>query len=179
MIELERTGNGMPGPGGVDDPLEGKFLTFGLGDEEYGIEIRHVIEIIGIQSITDLPDVPDYVRGVINLRGKVIPVMDVRSRFGLPKRDFDGRTCIVVVDLDAEWVGLIVDSVSEVIGLPERRVDPPPTFGRERENRFIKGLGKADDQVIILLDTRSLLFGEDLRCVTESMLERTPDGGTD
>ncbi|HKL27331.1 MAG TPA: chemotaxis protein CheW, partial [Desulfuromonadales bacterium] len=99
---------------GDEDTQKGKYLTFHLGKEDFGIEIRHVTEIIGIQKITEVPDMPDFVRGVINLRGQVIPVMDVRTRFRMQHRDYDERTCIVVVNVAEKTVGLVVDKVNEV-----------------------------------------------------------------
>ena len=143
-----------------EDTLLGKFLTFPLGKEEYGLEIRHVTEIVGIQKITEVPDMPQYVKGVINLRGKVIPVMDVRTRFTLAEKPYDDHTCIVVVNINDSSVGLIVDTVSEVISIPDGNIDPPPSVTKGDSSRFIKGLGKVGDTVVILLDIGQLLFEE-------------------
>lgn len=150
-----------------EDTQEGKFLTFSLGSEEYGIEIRYVTEIIGIQKITDLPDMPSYVKGVINLRGKVIPVIDVRLRFELDEREYDERTCIVVVTLNDMTVGLIVDSVSEVIDIPAEDIEPAPKVKRGESSRFISGLGKVNEAVKILLDIKHLLFDSNIGEITE------------
>jgi purine-binding chemotaxis protein CheW len=149
--------------------LEGseKYLTFALGNEEFGINIRDVTEIIGIQKITVMPDVADYIKGVINLRGKVIPVIDMRLRFGLSERDYDERTCIVVVNLDSTSVGLIVDTVSEVLDIEEKNIDPPPRVasgGTSRE--FIEGLGRVEEEVKILLDIKRVLFD---RAISEAV----------
>jgi purine-binding chemotaxis protein CheW len=143
-----------------EDTQEDKFLTFVLADEEYGIEIRYVTEIIGMQKITEVPDVPPYIRGVINLRGKVIPVMDVRLRFGLPERPYDDRTCIVVINVAEQAVGLIVDRVSEVLDIPKSEIEPPPQVKKGSGSRFIEGLGKVGDTVKILLNAEKLLFDE-------------------
>ena len=144
-----------------EDTQEDKFLTFVLNREEFGIEIRYVMEIIGIQNITEVPDVPRYIKGVINLRGKVIPVMDVRLRFELEERAYDDRTCIVVICIDEQSVGLIVDRVSEVLDIPKINIEPPPK-GRKGENsRFIQGMGKVGEQVKILLNANQLLFDFD------------------
>ncbi|RPF49938.1 CheW protein [Thermodesulfitimonas autotrophica] len=143
-----------------EDTQEDKFLTFVLADEEYGIEIRYVTEIIGMQKITEVPDVPPYIRGVINLRGKVIPVMDVRLRFGLPERPYDERTCIVVINVAEQAVGLIVDRVSEVLDIPKSEIEPPPQVKKGSGSRFIEGLGKVGDTVKILLNAGKLLFDE-------------------
>lgn len=141
------------------DSMQGMYLTFGLAEEGYGLEIRHVIEIIGIQKITAVPDLPEHVIGVLNLRGKVIPIIDVRLRFGLPQREFDERTCIVVVDVAGRSVGLVVDQVSEVVEIPEAQIEPPPATGQER-GTYIRGLGKLGEQVKILLDVEALIADE-------------------
>jgi purine-binding chemotaxis protein CheW len=151
-----------------EDTQEGKFLTFSLGNEEYGIEIRHVTEIIGIQNITDLPDMPDFVKGVINLRGKVIPVIDVRLRFNMQERNYDERTCIVVVNINEMAVGLIVDSVSEVIDIPAADIEPPPKVKKGEASRYIQGLGKVNQAVIILLEIERLIQVESMEQIKES-----------
>lgn len=145
-----------------DDTLEGKYLTFPLGKEEYGLEIRNVTEIVGIQRITEVPDMPPFIRGVINLRGKVIPVMDVRARFNLEPREFDDHTCIIVVNLNGTAVGLVVDTVSEVMNIPLQQIDPPPSVKKGETSRYLQGLGKVGDSVKILLDIRKLLYDEEL-----------------
>ena len=145
-----------------EDTMEGKYLIFDIADEEYGIPIRNVTEIIGIQSITDLPGTPLYVKGVINLRGKVVPVIDVRLRFSLPEKPYEDRTCIVVVSIKEISVGLIVDSVSEVMGIPVENIEPPPSVSRSAGTRYLQGLGKVGTDVKILIDTQRLLYDEDL-----------------
>ncbi len=145
-----------------EDTQKDKYLTFHLAGEDYGIEIAFVTEIIGIQNVTDVPDMPDFIKGVINLRGKVIPVMDVRLRFHLPERDYDERTCIVVVDINDTSVGLVVDEVSEVTDIPEDQVEPPPTTGVGKSSRYLKGMGKIDDEVKILLNVEKILYDEEL-----------------
>lgn len=145
-----------------EDTQEDKYLTFVLNKEEYGIEIRHVTEIIGIQSITAVPDMPNYIKGVINLRGKVIPVMDVRLRFGGQERNYDDRTCIVVINIEGQSMGLIVDTVSEVLDIPKGEVEPPPDVRRGKDNRFIQGMGKVADSVKILLNADRLMYDLDL-----------------
>jgi purine-binding chemotaxis protein CheW len=145
-----------------EDTQKDKYLTFHLAGEDYGIEIRFVIEIIGIQKITDVPDMPDFIRGVINLRGKVIPVMDVRARFRMQAREYDDRTCIIVVNIDGTEVGLVVDEVSEVADIPAKNVEPPPRTGKSTGSRYIQGMGKIGDDVKILLDVQKLLFDEEM-----------------
>ena len=146
-----------------EDTQEGKYLTFHLGNEDYGIEIRYVTEIIGIQKITEVPDMPAFIIGVINLRGKVIPVMDVRSRFRLPVREHDDRTCIVVVNLNDTAVGLVVDEVNEVADIPQSQIEPPPRASKSKGGHYIQGMGKIGDEVKILLDVNRLLYDEEMQ----------------
>ncbi|RKP47356.1 purine-binding chemotaxis protein CheW [Cohnella endophytica] len=144
-----------------EDAQKDKFLTFSLGNELYGIEIRHVTEIIGIQGITEIPELPEHIRGIINLRGKIVPVMDVRLRFKKPFREYNDRTCIVVVDIQDISVGLIVDSVSEVLSIPAKEIVSPPDAGGG-VNRYIQGIGKSGAIVILLLDCDRLLNENDI-----------------
>jgi len=153
----------------VEDSQDGKYLTFQVGKEEYGIEIRLVTEIIGMQKITDFPDMPGFVKGVFNLRGKVITVIDVRLRFGFAEREYDERTCIVVTHIEDVAVGLIVDSVAEVLDIAEKNLDPPPRVQKGSESRYIKGLGKVDEQVKIILDINKFLFDEELEILTKAV----------
>ncbi|ADU75234.1 purine-binding chemotaxis protein CheW [Acetivibrio thermocellus AD2] len=139
-----------------EETQRNKYLTFVVEKEYYGIEIRYVTEIIGIQSITEVPDLPEYIRGIINLRGKIIPVMDVRLRFGKKPREYDDRTCIIVIDINDMFVGLIVDSVCEVMSIPDGEIVVPPDFD-QNENRFIKGIGKTGNEVRLILDCEKLL----------------------
>nr|WP_320116359.1 chemotaxis protein CheW [uncultured Desulfuromonas sp.] len=147
---------------GSEDTQEGKYLTFHMGDEDYGIEIRYVTEIIGIQRITEVPDMPSFIKGVINLRGKVIPVMDVRARFNLPPRDYDERTCIVVVQLNTTSVGLVVDKVNEVADIPPENIEPPPRSTSGGSSEYIQGMGKMGERVKILLNVGKLLYDNEL-----------------
>lgn len=149
-----------------EDTQKDKFLTFNIKTEDYGIDIRHVTEIIGIQKITEVPDVPEFIKGVINLRGKVIPVMDVRCRFKLQPKEYDDRTCIIVVNINETTVGLVVDRVSEVVNIPENQIEPPPTVGKKGANCYIKGIGKIGDEVQILLDVNRLLYDEELEKIS-------------
>ncbi|MEL6345365.1 MAG: chemotaxis protein CheW [Myxococcota bacterium] len=139
-----------------EDVQQAKFLTFELGSETYGLDITYVREIVGMQTITHVPDTPGYVRGVINLRGKVIPIMDVRARFNLPDRSYDDRTCIIVINVNEWWVGLVVDTVSEVLDIPEVSIEPPPQVGTG-SSHFIEGMGMVGDKVRLLLDAERLL----------------------
>ena len=154
-----------------EDTQKGKFLTFKIGNEEYGIEIKYVTEIIGIQKITEIPELPEYIKGVINLRGQIIPVMDVRLRFKKEPVEYDDRTCVIVVAIDGMPVGLIVDNVSEVISIPEENIVPPPDPKTGFQNRYIKGIGKAGENVKLILDC-NMLLSDDEKCVLEELQEQ-------
>ena len=151
-----------------EDTQKDKYLTFHLAGEDYGVEIAFVTEIIGIQKITEVPDMPEFIKGVINLRGKVIPVMDVRTKFKLDSREYDERTCIVVVDINQTSIGLVVDEVSEVVDIPESQVELPPQTGKGTSSRFLKGMGKIEEEVKILLNVERLLYEEELKVIEKA-----------
>jgi purine-binding chemotaxis protein CheW len=136
--------------------LSGKYLTFKLGEEEYGVQILKVREIIGLMDITKVPQMPVYVKGVINLRGKVIPVIDLRSKFSLPEIGYTDQTCIIVIDVGG-MVGTIVDSVQEVADISGADIEPPPPLGSDVDSEFILGLAKSKENVKILLDIDRVL----------------------
>ncbi|NLP14652.1 MAG: purine-binding chemotaxis protein CheW [Clostridium sp.] len=144
-----------------EDTQKDKYLTFIIGKEVYGIEIKFVTEIIGIQQITEVPELPNYIKGIINLRGKIIPVMDIRLRFKKEAREYNDRTCIVVVEINDVFVGLIVDSVAEVVGISENDIVPPPDTSIGFNNRYIKGIGKIGEDVKLLIDCNMLLNDEE------------------
>jgi purine-binding chemotaxis protein CheW len=139
-----------------EDTQKGKYLTFKLGNESFGIEIRYVTEIIGIQPITEIPELPDYIRGIINLRGKIIPVMDVRLRFKKEFMPYNDRTCVIVINIEDLSIGLIIDSVSEVISILDEDIVIPPDINKYG-NRYIKGIGKVEEEVKLILDCNKLL----------------------
>lgn len=149
------------------DTQEGRYLIFSIDDESYGIEIRYVTEIIGIQTITGVPELPDYVKGIINLRGKIIPVMDVRLRFKKEPREYSDRTCIIVVDIMGMSVGLIVDSVSEVVTINEADISELPYIRQGYQNHYVKKIEKIGDEVRLLLDCEKLLTDEDVESLNE------------
>ena len=154
-----------PGEDEQEDTLKGKYLIFSMGSEQYGMEIRYITEIIGIQPITAIPDIPDYMKGITNLRGKIIPVMDARLRLSKEERTYDDRTCIIVLDNGGTSTGLVVDSVSEVMTFKAEDIAPPPEMGRERQT-YIQGIGKADGGVKLLLDGWRLMAGERLEALS-------------
>lgn len=144
-----------------EDTQRDKYLTFTLGSELYGIDISAVIEIIGILPITSVPEVPDYVRGIINLRGKIIPVVDMRLRFGRDYHEYTDRTCVIIVSVDEALIGLIIDSVSEVLTIPEGDIVPPPAM-QQKSDYYIRSIGKlAGGRVVLLLDWHKLFSQED------------------
>lgn len=149
--------------------LGGKYLTFKLDNEEYGVEILKVREIMGLLDITKVPQTPGFVEGVINLRGKVIPVVDLRAKFGLPRAEYNDQTCIIVVDVGM-MTGIIVDTVSEVDDIPESNIEPPPQIGGAIDTGFILGMGKVKDEVKILLDIAKVLNSEDLVIALDAAL---------
>jgi purine-binding chemotaxis protein CheW len=149
-----------------EDTMKDRFLTFHLGNEVYGMDILHVIEIVGIQNITEVPDMPDYVKGVINLRGQVIPVMDVRTRFHMAPLDYNDRTCVIVTRVDNELIGLVVDTVEEVVSISEDDISPPPKIGKKTSHQYIKGMGKMGEDIKILLDVNKLLFEEETKALS-------------
>ncbi|HEX3075856.1 MAG TPA: chemotaxis protein CheW [Lachnospiraceae bacterium] len=148
-----------------EDTQKGRFLTFQVSNEVYGIEIKYVTEIIGIQPITEVPELPEYIKGIMNLRGKIIPLMDVRLRFRKPWVTYNDRTCVVVIDIDSLSIGLVVDHVSEVLSIPDEDIVPPPDI-RNGGNRFIKGIGKVGNEVKLLLDCDRLLNEQDIESIT-------------
>ncbi|ODS30075.1 MAG: purine binding chemotaxis protein [Candidatus Scalindua rubra] len=150
---------------------EDKYLTFFLGEEEYSIEILKVREIIGVMTITTVPQTPDYMKGVINLRGKVIPIIDLRLKFSMAEAERTQETCIIVVEVNNTLIGIIVDSVSEVLDIKGTEIEDAPSFGHGIDTNFIKGLGKTKGKIIILLDIAKVLTSEELDMVEQVAVE--------
>jgi purine-binding chemotaxis protein CheW len=139
----------------VDD-IENMYLTFEVQDEEYAVNIAYVTEIVGMQRISEVPDVPEFIKGVINLRGKVIPLMDMRLRFRMPWREYGERTTIIVLEMEEVPTGLVVDRVTDVLSIPPGSIAPPRWQGGGGDS-VVKGLGKRDDAVSVILDVPRLL----------------------
>jgi purine-binding chemotaxis protein CheW len=149
-----------------DDPQDVRYLTFSLDSECYGIEIKYVTEIIGIQPITEVPEMPEYIKGIINLRGRIIPIMDVRLRFKKPFREYDERTCIIVIEIRDIVLGLIVDRVSEVLTIPGQNIAPAPDITRAAgSGRFVTGIGRFGEDIKILLDSELFLKDDDIEAL--------------
>jgi purine-binding chemotaxis protein CheW len=151
---------------------EGKYLTFSLNNEEYGISIIKIKEIIGMMPITSVPQTPDFVKGVINLRGKVIPVVDLRLRFGMESIEYTERTCIIVVEIEGPtgmvMIGTVVDAVSEVLNIKAEEMEETPTFGTKLNTDYILGMAKIEGGVKILLDIDQVLSNEELNRLEEA-----------
>lgn len=142
-----------------EDNLKNKYLIFSIGEELYGIEIRYVIEIISVIPITKMPGLADYAKGIINLRGKVIPVIDVRLKFKKAMREYDDKTCIVVVEISSISFGLIIDKVVEVASIDEENISLPPVIDQNEggASDYIEGIGKMGDQITLLINCSKLL----------------------
>lgn len=150
---------------------DNKYLTFALGEELYGIPILKVKEIIGMMPVTHVPKLQDFMKGVINLRGKIIPIIDLRLKFGLVSREYDNRTCIIVVELETgsglRTSGIVVDTVQEVIEIDEKAIEAPPQYGASEDHAFLKGLGKLKDRVVMILETERILSSSELMMLSD------------
>ncbi len=144
------------------DEAGGEYLSFTLGDEHYGVDILKVQEIRGYDAVTRVPDAPDYIKGVINLRGTIVPVIDLRLKLRLDDARYDAFTVMIVLNVDNRVVGIVVDSVSDVIPLAADQIRPTPEFGAAVDTRFISGIGTQDERMLILLDIETLLDTADL-----------------
>lgn len=146
--------------------VDQKLLTFSLGEEGYGLSILKVKEIIGMLDITPVPRTPDFIKGVINLRGKIIPIMDLRAKFDMAQQEYNERTCIIVVEIvlkgAQKLIGVVVDMVSEVVMISDEQIEPPPEYGTSVEHNFILGIGKLKDRVVIILDIEELFLCEEV-----------------
>lgn len=156
-----------------EDTQKGKYMTFQSGKEYYGLGINYVNEIIGMQRITEVPEVEDYIKGLINLRGKIIPVIDVRLRFKKEALPYNDRTCIIVIDVKSTVVGLIVDTIAEVVTINDSNIVPPPTVvaGSSQASKYVYGIGKVGDEVKLLLDPEALLNDEEAKVIEEIVTE--------
>ncbi|NLM52488.1 MAG: purine-binding chemotaxis protein CheW [Firmicutes bacterium] len=144
-----------------EDTLKGKYLTFYIEDDCYAIAIKYVTEIIGVQPITEVPELPEYIRGIINLRGKIIPIMDVRLRFKKPFLEYTDRTCVIIVEMNDIDMGLVVDRVAEVLYIPDEDIAPPPEISKGH-NRYIQGIGKVGEDVKLILDCNKILTDDEI-----------------
>lgn len=150
----------------IEDTQHGRYLTFDIGDEVYGIEISHVKEIIGLQQINTMPEMPEYIKGIINLRGMIIPIIDVRLRFKKEPIPYTDRTCIIVIETDNITVGLIVDNVAEVLSIDDEDIAPPPDAISGLQNKYLKGIGKTGERVKLLIDCQKLLKEDEIEAIS-------------
>lgn len=146
-----------------EDMQHGRYLTFNLDNEVFGIAINYVNEIIGMQKINKIPEVSSFVKGIINLRGEIIPIIDMRLKFKKQPIEYDDRTCIIIVDIDGISAGLIVDQVSEVINIDDASISNPPDTRTGFANRYIMGIGKLTDSVILILDCTRLFKDDEMK----------------
>lgn len=162
---------------GEFDTQKGKYVTFKSGNEYFGLKIQYVSEIIGFQEITEIPESEDYIKGLINLRGKIIPVIDVRIRFKQEPFEYTDRTCIIVINFNNLVVGLIVEKIAEVVEIQEENILPSPSIGRadKSQNKYVYAIGKVGDDVKLLLDPDRLLNDED-KSMIEKVGEETEEG---
>ena len=153
--------------------IDQKLLTFSLGGEGYGVSILKVKEIIGMLEITPVPRTPEFIKGVVNLRGKIIPVMDLRIKFGMDQQEYNERTCIIVVEASLNGsqrlIGVVVDMVSEVVNISSEQIEPAPEYGMALEHNFILGIGKIKDRVVIIIDIEEVFLCDELIKMLESV----------
>ena len=136
----------------IQDDLAGRYLTFYIGEVVYSLPLFHVIEIIGMQRVTHVPGLPDYIKGIVNLRGKVVPITDARLKFGQPERPYDEETCIIIVDINDMNIGLIVDKVAEVVGLEKINKAPPAMTDKRIGDSFLDSISTTSDKIILNID---------------------------
>jgi len=152
--------------------LEGKYLTFNLMEEFYGVNVEHILQIIAIPEITKIPKTPDFVKGVINLRGKIIPVIDLRIKFKLPEQQYNDRTSIVIIKLKTKqseiFIGIIIDKVLEVLDIHNEEIEDTPTFNVQLDTEFILGMAKVKNKVVTLLNINKILTETELTQIEKS-----------
>ena len=139
---------------------KGRYMTFCCDGDYYGIAITYVNEIIGIQQVTQLPETPEYIKGLINLRGRIVPIIDVRARFGKPEIAYDDRTCVIVINVEDDTVGLIVDTIADVVTIDDSDVLDPPSASHDNGRHYIFGIGKCGDAVKLLIDPARFIYDE-------------------
>jgi len=152
---------------------DGKHLTFSLGKEDYGIPILQVREIIGMMEITEVPRTPEFIKGVVNLRGKIIPIMDLRTKFGMESIEYTERTCIIVVEVPVNEakkpMGIVVDMVSEVVTIEENDIEAALDYGAKVEGNFLTGMGKIKDKVVMILNIEKILSSDEIIKILDNM----------
>lgn len=154
----------------VSDRQKGMYMTFKSGNEFFGLKIQYVNEIIPYQSITTIPETADYIKGLINLRGKIIPVIDISIRFRQEPFEYNDRTCIIVINVQSTVVGLIIEKIAEVVEIQDENILPPPSIGKsdKLQNKYVYGIGKVGDAVKLLLDPEKLINDEDMSVLEQA-----------
>lgn len=170
MDEVNRQTGQSRGVSDVPNVLEDKYMTFKSGSEYYGLKIQYVKEIINFQAITVIPETEDYIKGLINLRGKILPVIDISVRFKQDPFEYNDRTCIIVIDVRSTMVGLIVEEIADVVEIRSENILPPPTIARSEksQNNYVYGIGKVGDSVKLLLDPDRLINDEDVSILEQA-----------
>lgn len=151
----------------ANSQMSGKYLTFWTERQLFGVPIADVVQIIGIQEITPIPEFPNYAKGVIDLRGSIIPVIDVRIRFGKEEAQYDERTCIIVTSIENSYIGFIVDAVDEVTDINDDAISPPPKVSQDCSNAYLIGISKVENKVVLLLDTKKILTENEFEQVSQ------------
>jgi len=154
----------------MNTSLNRELLTFSLGSEEYGIDILKVQEIRGYEAVTTIANSPDFIKGVINLRGIIVPIVDMRIKFNLGKVGYDETTVVIILNIAKRVVGMVVDGVSDVITLKAEQVKPAPEFGSGLDSKYLLGLGTVDERMIILADIEELMSGRDMELIEPEKL---------
>lgn len=142
--------------------MEGKYLTFWIDKQLFGVPIADVMQIVGMQAITEIPEFPDYAKGIINLRGSIIPLIDVRLRINKAEEEYNERTCIIVCSINEKQLGFIVDEVNEVTAIDNENIDPPPLISESSSNAYVTGVAKHGNNIVLLMDVCRMLTGETL-----------------
>ncbi len=163
-----------------EDTQKDKYITFKSNNEFFALELKVVDEIIGIQAITAIPETEDYIKGLINLRGKIIPVIDVRIRFKQKPFEYTDRTCIIIISVKGTVVGLIVEAIAEVVNIPSANITPPPSLGQGMsKNKYVYGLGKVGDSVKMLLDPEKLIRDDEIILLEQAAKDAEITEGSD
>jgi len=162
----------------TNNHVSNSYLTFKLGEEEFGIHVNQVVNILEMSRIVDVPKTPEYMKGVINLRGKALPVIDTRLKFAMPEKEHTSNTCIIVLDLDSNGsplnIGAIVDEVTSVIEIEKNQIEPPPNLGNKYQSDFIYGMAKIDERFVMLLDMQRVISPEVLENLSKNAGESIP-----
>jgi purine-binding chemotaxis protein CheW len=153
---------------GNNDEMKGKYLTFWTDDQLFGVPIKDVVQIVGMQKITQIPEYPDYAKGIINLRGTIVPLIDVRLRLGKPEKEYNDRTCIIVTSVNNSYFGFILDEVEEVTDISDDMISPPPKLSGDTVNKYLTGIARMNDKLVLTIDTAKILGEEEFDALLQS-----------